>query len=78
MLRLFWAASVRTRHLLRRHMPTDILLELIRTRRGLEWGMPAMLLAAPYLLTGASAPTSSHMGPRMAQPPRAPVHLERA
>lgn len=31
-------------------MPTNILLDLIRTRRGLKWGIPAMLLAAPYLL----------------------------
>lgn len=50
MIRLLWAASVRTRYFLRRYMPTNILLDLIRTRRGLKWGPPAMLLAAPYLL----------------------------
>lgn len=50
MLRLLWAASVRTRYFLRRYMPTNILLDAIRTRRGLKWGIPAMLLAAPYLL----------------------------
>lgn len=50
MLRLLWAASVHTRYFLRRYMPTNILLDLIRTRRGLKWGVPAMLLAAPYLL----------------------------
>ncbi|RCK68082.1 hypothetical protein DT076_17975 [Desertihabitans brevis] len=31
-------------------MPTNILLDAIRTRRGLKWGIPAMLLAAPYIL----------------------------
>ena len=31
-------------------MPTNILLDAIRTRRGLRWGIPAMLLAIPYLL----------------------------
>ena len=50
MIRLLWTASVRTRCFLRRYMPTNILLDLIRTRRGLKWGIPAMLLAAPYLL----------------------------
>ncbi|TFD47008.1 sulfate permease [Cryobacterium frigoriphilum] len=29
-------------------MPTTILLDAIHTRRGLKWGVPAMLLAAPY------------------------------
>jgi hypothetical protein len=53
MLRLLWALSVRTRYFLRRYMPTNILLDLIRTRRGLKWGIPAMLLAAPYLLAAS-------------------------
>ncbi len=49
MLRVLWAASVQTRDLTRRCFPTNILLDLIRTRRGLKWGVPAMLLAVPYL-----------------------------
>jgi len=53
MLRLLWAASVRIRYFLRRYTPTNILLDLIRTRRGLKWGIPAMLLAAPYLLAAS-------------------------
>jgi len=53
MLRLLWAASARTRYILRRNMPTNILLDLIRTRRSLKWGIPAMLLAAPYLLAAS-------------------------
>jgi hypothetical protein len=53
MLRLLWALSVRTRYVLRRYMPTNILLDLIRTRHGLKWGVPAMLLAVPYLLAAS-------------------------
>ena len=50
MIRLIWAVSVHTRYFLRRYMPTNILLDAIRTRRGLKWGIPAMLLAIPYVL----------------------------
>lgn len=50
MIRLLWALSTRIRYYLRRYMPTNIALDAIRTRRGLKWGIPAMLLAAPYLL----------------------------
>jgi len=53
MLRLLWEASVHTRYFLRRYMPTNIALDAIRTRRGLKWGVPAMLLAVPYLLAAA-------------------------
>ncbi|WP_028279044.1 hypothetical protein [Arthrobacter sp. H5] len=53
MIRLLWALSVRTRYFLRRYMPTNILLDAIRTRRGLKWGIPAMLLAAPYLMAAS-------------------------
>ena len=30
-------------------MPTNILLDAIRTRRGPHWGLSAMLLTIPYL-----------------------------
>ncbi|CEI28281.1 Putative uncharacterized protein [Propionibacterium freudenreichii] len=53
MIRLLRALSERTRSFLRRYMPTNILLDLIRTRRGLKWGIPAMLLAVPYLLAAS-------------------------
>ncbi|WP_235829344.1 sulfate permease [Gulosibacter macacae] len=53
MLRLIWTLSVHTRIFLRRYMPTNRLLDAIRTRRGLKWGVPAMLLAIPYLLAAA-------------------------
>lgn len=50
MFRLLWNLSIRVRLFLRTYMPTNILLDALRTRRGLKWGMPAMLIAAPYLL----------------------------
>ncbi|WP_404802000.1 hypothetical protein [Brevibacterium aurantiacum] len=53
MLRLIWTLSVHTRNFLRRYMPTNRLLDVIRTRRGLKWGVSAMLLAIPYLLAAA-------------------------
>lgn len=53
MFRLLWAASVSSRCYLRRYMPTNVALDAIRTRRGLKWGVPAMLLAAPYLLAAS-------------------------
>lgn len=49
MIRLLWAASAHVRYFLRRYMPSNILLDAIRTRRGLKWGVPAMLVAIPYL-----------------------------
>lgn len=50
MFRLLWTFSVRVRGFMRRYMPTNILLDALRQRRGLKWGLPAMLLAAPYLV----------------------------
>lgn len=50
---LLWMLSVRIRYFLRRYMPTNLLLDLMRTRRGLKWGIPAMLLAVPYLLAAS-------------------------
>ena len=50
MFRFFWMLSVRTRDFLHRYMPSNRLLAAIRTRRGLKWGLPAMLAAAPYIL----------------------------
>ena len=50
MFRLIWTISVRTRDYLHRYMPSNRLLAAIRTRRGLKWGIPAMLVALPYVL----------------------------
>ncbi|MDD2818699.1 hypothetical protein FM113_04095 [Leucobacter sp. 7(1)] len=57
MIRQLWTLSVNTRAFLRRYMPTNILLDAIRTRRGLKWGVPAMLLAVPYLLAASTFTT---------------------
>jgi hypothetical protein len=50
MIRLIWTLSAHTRYYLRRYMPTNRLLDAIRRRPNLRWGIPAMLLAVPYLL----------------------------
>ena len=50
MFRLIWTLSVRTRDYLHRYMPSNRLLAAIRTRRGLKWGIPAMLVALPYIM----------------------------
>lgn len=52
MLRLIWNISIRIRLFLRIWMPTNILLDALRTRRGLKWGVPAMLLAIVYFAAG--------------------------
>lgn len=49
MFRLIWIASIHIRSFMRRWMPSNIVLDKVRTRRGLKWGVPAMLLAIPYL-----------------------------
>lgn len=48
MLRFIWNTSIRIRTFMRIWMPTNILLDALRTRRGLKWGAPAMLLAVAY------------------------------
>lgn len=51
-LRTFVAISARGNGVLR-YAPTNLLLNAIRTRRGLKWGIPAILLAMPYLYAAA-------------------------
>ena len=50
LLNRLWNASIHTRIFMHRWMPTNILLDKLRTRRGLKWGIPAMLLGVVYLL----------------------------
>jgi hypothetical protein len=54
MFRIIWVISIHLRNFMRRYMPTNILLDAIRTRRGLKWGVPAMLLAIPYLFAAST------------------------
>lgn len=55
MFRLLWALSAHIAYFLRRYAPSNIVLDLIRRRRGLRWGIPAMLLSVPYLLIAGTA-----------------------
>lgn len=64
MIRLLWTASAEVRYFLRRCMPSNIVLDLIRGRKGLKWGVPAMLLAGPYLAIAFWCTTvTEHGGP---------------
>lgn len=53
MFGFIFAIVVRVRAILRWLMPTNLVLNAIHTRRGLKWGVPAMLLAVPYCLAAA-------------------------
>jgi hypothetical protein len=48
-----WNLSIRTRNLLNRYAPTNILLNKLRGRRGLKWGIPAMLIGVACLAIAA-------------------------
>lgn len=50
LLNRLWKASIHTRIFLRKWMLTNVLLDKMRTRSGLKWGVPAMLLGVVYLL----------------------------
>ena len=50
MFGIILAATARSYFFLRRFMPTAIVIDAINTRRGLKWGVPAMLLAVPYAI----------------------------
>lgn len=56
MLRTSVAFSTRGYGVLR-YAPTNLLINAIRTRRGLKWGVPAMLLSVPYLYAAAICTT---------------------
>lgn len=77
MFRLIWIASIHTRYFLRRHMPTNVALDAIRTRHGLKWGVPTMLVAIPYLYVASILTVMVKDGRAgLAAPVRAAVHLE--
>ena len=50
MIRLILTGSSFIYAVLQRYATTNIVLGRIRRRRGLKWGVPAMLLAAPYIV----------------------------
>lgn len=56
MLRTSVALSARGYGVLR-YAPTNLLINPIRTRRGLKWGIPAMVLAAVYFYAAAICTT---------------------
>jgi hypothetical protein len=60
MFRLLWAAAHSTRDLMR-WAPTNRLLGFLRTRQGLKWGVPAMLLGVAYLFAAATCTTAADL-----------------
>jgi hypothetical protein len=50
MIRVLWAISPIIRDLLARCMPANRLLNRIRTRQGLKWGVPAMGIGVLFFL----------------------------
>lgn len=50
MMRSIWIMSIYVRSFMQHCMPTNILIAFLRRRRGLKWGVPAMLLAVLYTL----------------------------
>ncbi|WMY79100.1 sulfate permease [Citricoccus sp. I39-566] len=56
MLRTSVALSARGYGVLR-YAPTNLLLNAVHTRRGLKWGLAAMLLAVPYFYAVAICTT---------------------
>lgn len=63
MLTLLWTASAATRDYFHSHMPTNIVIDLLRTRRG--WAIPVGLLATATCLFAMSvcALLIEHGGP---------------
>jgi hypothetical protein len=47
MFGFIWRLVAQVHYATRRFMPTNLVLTAIHTRRGLKWGIPAMLIAVP-------------------------------
>ena len=57
MFRLIWIVSIYVRSFMRRFMPSNIAITALRTRSGLKWATPAMLLSVPYLFAASYVAT---------------------
>ncbi len=61
LLYLFMRAAIRLHDLLQ-YAPTNLLLRWLRSRRGLKWGIPFMLLGAAYIFGAALLTTWLEQG----------------
>ena len=57
MFRLIWIISIYVRSFMRRFMLSNIAITTLRTRSGLKWAAPAMLLSVPYLFAASYVST---------------------
>jgi hypothetical protein len=56
MIALMCNLSVALRRFLRTYMPSNVAIDLLRTRRGLKWALPVALIMVPaYLFASAMA-----------------------
>lgn len=55
MISALWNLSIRTQALLQRYAPTNRLLNRLRRRENLRWGVPAMLIGIAYLAAAIGA-----------------------
>ena len=62
MFGLLLGIIARIHYSLRGIMPTNILLDALHTRRGLKWGVPAMLVAIPYAAAAAFCTDQAEAG----------------
>ena len=64
MIALMWSLSTVIWRYLRTYMPSNIAIDMLRTRRGLKWAPPVALIVVPaYLFASAMASASvEHSG----------------
>jgi hypothetical protein len=65
MLILLWNLSAAIRGYLRFRMPTNIVIDLLRTPRGQKWAIPAALVATPAYLFAMSVCAHFATHPRL-------------
>lgn len=57
MFRLIWITSIYVRSFMRCFMPSNIAITALRTRSGLKWAAPAMLLSVLYFYAASYVAT---------------------
>ena len=62
MFRLIWIISIYVRSFMRRFMLSNIAITALRTRSGLKWAAPAMILSVPYLFAASYVSTLVYGG----------------
>lgn len=78
MFGLLWNLSAARRPYLRPYMPTNRVVDWLRTSRSLKWAVPGALIAMPsYSVAMSISVTLVRRGSRIAQRVGVALHLER-